>query len=153
MTKSKRLKPIAKVASQRQEQAANVLHESRKVLADAETSWAQLDSYRREYARQQNEAAEGTVSARQLKHLQGFIEQLEHAAHRAKGQMVKVQGACARNLETWVAAHARSRAIEKAISRYTQTEQRAQRQREQVQLDEHPSKNKPRRPRGSDSKP
>lgn len=137
MTRSQRLKPIARVARRREELAARTLQDKRRQLVDMEDRYVQLQRYRAEYTQVDPRSGSHSLSASELKNNRRFIEHLESAISCARGQVQQAQQLCEGTQGDWMSARAHSKAIDSVISRHETSEERSREQREQVQTDEH----------------
>ena len=136
MTRSKRMKPVVKVAGERERNAARVLGECRRRLAEQEEKLRQLQVYREDYARQFQDAAGQGLGAARLQDYRSFLARLNEAI-RQQQQVVEQQRAeCARQQDRWRDTRTHAKALDKVVERYRSEEHRMASRREQHDSDE-----------------
>ena len=136
MRKSKRMKPVAKVAESRERTAARVLSEQRRVLAEAEAKLAELLGYRDEYAKKLEFSGGAAIDARRMYDFRVFLSRLNeaiiHQQHRVEHSRMEYET----RRHQWYATRTKIRAVDKIIERYRGDEARASERRDQVEADD-----------------
>jgi flagellar FliJ protein len=143
MTKSQRLKPVTRVAENREQEAALAMAEAQQTLNECEARLNELVSYRAEYHMHYKAASSAGMEAAQIQDYRHFIAKLDQAISR---QLALVDGA--RNVyeETkrqWFATRSKSLALDKVVTRYRHEEARSVERREQGEADERNQHLKP----------
>ncbi len=136
MTKSKRMKPLAKVVESRERTAARVLGEQRRLLNEAEAKLAELLGYRDEYANKLEFSGKSTIDARQMYDFRVFLSRLNEAIIHQQHRVDHSRREYEAKRHQWYATRTKVRAVDKIITRYLGDESRASERREQVESDE-----------------
>lgn len=136
MTRSERMKPITQVAGSRERDAARVLGESQRRLAEVETKLNELTAYRDEYvARLKREGGNGMAS-RSVLDYQIFLSRLNEAIAYQHGRVSQARREVEQKRALWQASRTQSMALDKVVERYQGDERRAAERREQKELDD-----------------
>lgn len=142
MSPSKRLKPVQKVAANREQKAARSMGQSRANLAQEEAKLAQLKQYHQEYLTRFQEASAQGMSVAQLQEYRAFLGKLDEAIE----QQQKVVAASVANHSThrndWKQKRTRTQALGKVVERYRKEEAKAADRNEQKENDERNSRSK-----------
>lgn len=137
MTKrSRRFQPIQRLAKHGEDQAAQQLGQSKKVLSDQEQRLQELIAYRDEYAQQFHLTGQGGLDGRQLQSYQSFLHQLDIAIEQQKQQILQAQQSCDEHHLDWRQKHTHSEVLESAVRRIKVQEQRSEQRQEQRNNDE-----------------
>jgi flagellar protein FliJ len=143
MTKSQRLKPVTRVAENREQEAALAMAEAQQALNEREARLNELLSYRAEYHMRYKTASSTGMEAAQIQDYRHFIAKLDQAI---SGQLALVEGARGVYEETkrqWFATRSKSLALDKVVTRYRHQEVRSTERREQGEADERNQHLKP----------
>lgn len=136
MTRSDRLKPVARVSASREEKAARELVEAQQGLEAQMNQLEQLTAYRDEYrAAFQNGAAQGITGAR-LQSYRQFLAQLDAALEQQRRTVEAAQRVCQSRQQHWIAARGDSRRVEEVVAQARAAERAAEDRREQARSDE-----------------
>lgn len=137
MTKrSRRFQPIQRLAKHGEDQAAQQLGQSKKVLSDQEQRLQELTLYRDEYAQQFHQSGQGGLDGRQLQSYQSFLNQLDVAIEQQKLQILQAQKNCDEHRLDWRQKHTHSEVLDSAVKRIKVQEQRIEQRQEQRNNDE-----------------
>lgn len=133
--RSKRMKPIAHHAEQKEQDAVRLFVKAQQDLKDVEDQLQQLLGYREEYASQLT-----TQSGRSIEHIrnfQAFIEKVTKAIDQAKIEIENKKQVCERYRLAWMKCRSRSKALNLVVEKYQLEEFRQQERNEQKEQDEH----------------
>ena len=138
MKDSQRLKPVARVAQQRERDAARQLGNS---LRHAEQQQKQLDSliaYRDQYVADFKAAGKQGLSAVQLRDYQVFLRRLDNAITQQRQVLANSRQHCAQSQAEWQHQQGHSKMIDKVVERREQAENHKLNAQEQRELDDRP---------------
>jgi len=136
MTKSQRVKPIVKIAQNREREAALVFADSQRVLLEREQRLLEVGKYRQEYLENYQSKGRSGMSAQQMRTYRNFLLKLD-AAGEQQEQLVRVaQGELEQQKARWVEKHLRTEALDHMRTRYATQEQRDAQRVEQKESDE-----------------
>ena len=137
MSPSKRLKPVQKVAANKERSAARNMGQARVHLAQEEAKLAQLKQYHQEYMMRFQEVSSQGMSASQLQEYRAFLAKLDAAIR----QQQKVVAASVANHDShkdnWKQKRTRTQALGKVVERHRLEERRVADRTEQKENDEH----------------
>ena len=133
---SDRFKPIQKLASNKERNAAAALGESLRQRDAAQQRLAELQSYLAEYLERFAQATRSGISGKQLLEYQVFINKLETAIGQQQELVARSQRQCDSSKAQWQGRFTRVKAVDQVIDRMQADEQRAQDRREQAESDE-----------------
>lgn len=136
MSPTKRLKPVQRLAQNREDKAARTLGESRRLLQQDETKLEQLILYQQEYQERFNAVSRQGISASQLQEYRAFLDKLATAIRQQQDQVDKRRMEASGDMDKWRLKHTRTQALNKALDRFRQTEKKAQDKGEQKDTDE-----------------
>lgn len=136
MTKSKRMEPVARVADQRERQAAVEMAEFRRFLDAQQAKLDELNNYRNDYARHFETAGRGGMDAARMADYRRILARLNDAIAYQEQRLVGLHNDYARVRQRWTDTHTRAAALEKVMERYRKEEQREGDRREQGESDE-----------------
>lgn len=137
MTRSKRMKPVVKVAEGREQAAARVMGEAQRRLSEQEQKLEELISYRAQYTEQFQISGGAGLGAARLQDYRVFLSRLNQAIEQQHQRIEHCQQDCERQRSHWMATRTRSQALDKVVERYQREERRADDRREQRDSDEH----------------
>lgn len=138
MKSSRRLGPVAKLAKQRERNAASHLGDS---LRQADLQQKQLDdliNYRDEYVAGFKAAGKAGLSSVQLRDYQVFLSRLDSAILQQQQKLVASRQNCQQSQAKWQDEHGNSKMIDKAVEKRRQAENRRQDELEQREQDDRP---------------
>ena len=143
MTKSDRVKPIIKVAQNRESAAARAFADSQRVFQEREQRLAEVRRYREEYLENYQLQGRRGMSAQQMRTYRNFLLKLDAAVEQQE-QLVRVaQSELEQQKARWMEKHVRTQALDNMRSRYVTQEQRDAQRVEQKESDERGLRPKP----------
>ncbi len=134
--KSRRLKPVAKIAQEREDDAALALSEYRKVVDQHEAKLIELRHYHEEYIQRLNESGRSGMNIAQINDYRSFIARLAVAVKQQEALLLECEQQLQTMNATWIELRGRHQALGKVIDRYHQQEHQASEKREQSESDE-----------------
>lgn len=138
MKGSRRLRPVVRLAQQRERDAARQLGND---LRQVEQEQKQLDSlieYRDQYAADYQSAGREGLSAIQLRDYQLFLQRLDSAIMQQQQKLMACRRYCEQSQAEWQHKHGRSKMIDKLVENRRQAEDRLRDEQEQRELDDRP---------------
>jgi len=142
--KSRRLKPVAKIAQERENDAALALSEYRKVVDQHDAKLIELRHYHEEYIQRLNEAGRIGMNIAQINDYRSFIACLAIAVKQQEALLLECDQQLQAKNAAWIQLRGRHQALDKVIDRYHQQEGQTREKREQAESDEraqHTGKN------------
>jgi flagellar FliJ protein len=136
MSRSTRLDIVAKLAKQREDQAAQALGQVRAQLKNEETRLEELIQYRQEYLGYLDKQGAEGISMQQWRRTQGFIDQLADLAHRQQQAILSWRQREQQVLDKWRELYQRRKNIGQFIDKISTEEAIAADKKEQKQIDE-----------------
>ena len=136
MTKSERVKPIVKVAQNREREAARVFADSQQLLQEREQRLAEVRRYREEYLENYQARGRAGMSAQQMRTYRNFLHKLDAAVEQQEHLVQDAQNALAQQKARWMEKHVRTQALDNMRTRYVSQEQRDLQRTEQKESDE-----------------
>lgn len=136
MSRSKRLDIVAKLAKQREDQAAQALAQVRGQLESEIARLEELVQYRQEYQTYLDQQAGDGISMQQWRRTQGFIDQLAELAQRQQQTILSWRQREQQVLEKWRELYQRRKNIGKFVEKISIEEAVAADKKEQKQIDE-----------------
>jgi flagellar FliJ protein len=143
MTKSKRMQPVARVADQRERQAAVEMAEFRRFLDAQQAKLDELNNYRNDYARHFEQAGRGGMDAARMADYRRILARLNDAIAYQEQRLAGLHNDYVRVRQRWTDTRTRAAALEKVMERYREDEQRAGDRREQGESDERAQRTGP----------
>jgi len=138
MKRSRRLDPVARVARQREHNAARQLGDS---LHHAELQQKQLDDlidYREQYVAGYQAAGKAGLTAIQLRDYQLFLSRLDTAIVQQQQLLAASRQNCQQSQAEWQNKHVHSKMIDKVVENRQQDENRKRDEQEQREQDDRP---------------
>lgn len=136
MTKSKRLKPLAKLAKNGEDTAARALGECQQRFNEQQSRLDDLKSYRHDYVMQLKNASRSGLESGAMQRYQQFLAKIDEAI-ALQGQLVeRTRQEYEEKNKQWSAARTKHKALDKAVTRHRTSELRQRERREQRQNDE-----------------
>jgi len=137
MAPSDRLKPVRRVAQNREQAAAKLLGDARRIVQEQESKLEQLLFFQQEYQQRFETACRTGISAGQLQDFQAFLAKLRKAIDQQRCAVEESRRDSSERKQAWQQKHTRTQAISKAIERFRKDELRAREKKEQKDSDEH----------------
>lgn len=136
MTKSNRVKPIVKIAQNREHAAARVFADSQRVLQEREQRLAEVCRYRVEYLENYQARGRSGMSAQQMRTYRNFLHKLDMAVEQQEQLVHVAQCELEQQKARWMEKHVRTQALDNMRTRYITQEQRDVQRVEQKESDE-----------------
>ncbi len=136
MLKSKRLKPVIKIAQNREDDAALVLNEYRKVMDQQEAKLIELRQYHTEYTQRLNDNGRNGLNIAQINDYRHFIARLVVAVKQQEVQLASCEVQLKEKHDAWMQTRVHHQALDKVVDRYQQQEHQESEKREQSESDE-----------------
>ena len=143
MTKSKRMQPVAKVAEQRERQAAVEMAEFRRFLDAQQTRLDELNNYRNDYARTFEQAGSGGMDAARMADYRRILARLNDAIVYQEQRLASLHNDYEQVRRRWTDTRTRAAALDKVMERYREEERREGDRREQGESDERAQRTGP----------
>ncbi|MGD8525633.1 MAG: flagellar export protein FliJ [Thioalkalispiraceae bacterium] len=137
MKKSQRMLPIKNLAESHEDQAANLLGQSRQTLSQEQSRLEELKQYRQQYLQGFNNAGKNGMSGTQLQHYQRFIQQLDVAIAAQEQRIAQLSQQCEQARHHWQQKHHRTQALDKTVQRYQSHERYQQERKEQREIEDN----------------
>lgn len=142
MNKSKRFKPIVKLAQSREKEAAKVLGQSQQVLSAQEIRLSELKMYRAEYVESLHSAGGQGMSIEQMRNYRSFLDNLEKAIEQQEHVVNQAVSLVDKDKSDWVNSLSRRKVLDKVVDKYKGEEQRHMDKAEQRETDDRTGKPK-----------
>jgi len=136
MPPSKRLRPVQRIATHRERDAARAFGASQQTLTMEEAKLEELRRYHREYQARFEQEARNGMDAGQLQSYRAFLVKLEVAIEQQKEVVAASQAQRQRQRQRWQKRYTRSQALDKVAARYQEEEKKQEEQREQKASDD-----------------
>ncbi len=136
MSSSKRLRPVQRIASHSERQAARAFGASQRVLSGEEAKLEELRSYHREYLQRFESEARNGMSATQLQSYRAFLVKLEAAIHQQEEVVAVSNERHRQQRREWQQRYSRSQALDKVVAHSQEKERLEQERREQSESDD-----------------
>lgn len=136
MTRSDRVKPVIKVAKNRERDAARVLSDAQRVVQAQQDRLRDLVKYREDYRAGFTQRGGAGVTAAQLRTLRGFLEKLDLAVEQQERIVREAQAELENKRRQWLEKHLRTQALDHVRDKYLSDEQRQANRIEQKDADE-----------------
>ena len=136
MKRSKRLKPVVRVAESREQQAARALGAAQARLAQAQQQLAELQRYRDDYRQGFQQAGATGMGAAQLADYQQFLHKLGQAIEQQAQQVVQATQEAEAKRAQWFTSRGKVRMLDTVVARYQAIEQQQASRQEQREQDE-----------------
>ncbi len=136
MAPSDRLKPVQRVAQNKEREAAKSFGDSRRKLQEEEQKLEQLRLFEQEYQNRFEAASRGGMSAGQLQEYQGFIAKLHLTIKEQENVVEQCRKFSGDMKQHWQEKHTRTEAIGKVMGRFEKEEHQERERMEQKLSDE-----------------
>ncbi len=140
MARSKRFKPIVKLAQNSERDAAKALGEALKRLNDNVHQLHQLHLYQEEYHQRLHSDGSQGMSAQQMNEYRGFLAKITAAIESQEKAIETAKLELEEKKQFWFAKRGRSKALDKVLDRYVEEESRQQERRLQKEIDDRASR-------------
>ena len=134
--RSKRMKPIHRLAENNEQEAARELGGALRQLEQQRSQLTQLHAYRQEYMQQFSRQGCAGMNGAQLRDYQSFLENIDRAIHDQQQRILHAEKACSLKKQEWQTRHQRSQVLENAISRFEKDELKQADKRVQRELED-----------------
>jgi len=145
MTRSERMKPVARVAESRQQQAARRLGERQRALDEQRRRLAELETYRDEYAAR-FERGETGMQGLQVREYRLFLDRLATAVEQQRRNVESAQAALEQSRGEWTRTRVHQDAVDKVMGRFRAEEDHEQARLEQAENDDFGQRSRQRDP-------
>ncbi|VAX02241.1 hypothetical protein MNBD_GAMMA20-1653 [hydrothermal vent metagenome] len=136
MKKSRRLKPVVRVAEGREQQAARALGVAQARLGQVQQQQEELQRYRDDYRQRFQQAGAVGMGAVQLEDYQQFLHKLEQAIEQQGQQVALATQEVEAKRVLWFASRGKVRMLDTVVARYQAIEEQQVARREQREQDE-----------------
>lgn len=143
MTRSKRMTPVAKIADNKERNAAKVFGKSQQDLKDHEDRLQELIKYRDEYNAKFIETGSNGLEAQKVHAYRIFLNRLNDAIDHQRNIVQQATGELLKEKENWMHTRSRAKALEKVVERYQDQEEKELQRQEQKESDERASRSTP----------
>lgn len=143
MTRSKRITPVARIADNKERNAAKVFGKSQQNLKDHEDRLQELIRYRDEYNAKFLETGSNGLEAQKVHAYRLFLSRLNEAIDHQRGIVQQVAEELLKDKEKWMHTRSRAKALEKVVERYQNQENKELQRQEQKESDERASRSSP----------
>lgn len=140
MKRSKRLLPVKQLKKQEEQKEAKKLADAQNELRQAEQQLDELHQYRQDYYQSLHQPS-GSLTASNLAKYQVFLTRLNRAIENQSQMLNLKKKAVDAQTKVWAAAHARHKAMEELIERFSNEEQIEKDKQEQKLMDEFALRN------------
>ncbi|VAW77412.1 hypothetical protein MNBD_GAMMA15-2058 [hydrothermal vent metagenome] len=137
MSRSKRMKPVQRVAQNREQTAVQKLGQSQQYLDAQRAKLEELCSYRDQYSESFKTTSGQGLDANRLQDFRVFLSRLNEAIRQQETIIVQCTSQHEQTRQQWVETRSHHQAIDKVIERYRSEEQKMENRREQKEQDEH----------------
>ena len=137
MNSCKRMQPVAEMAQQQAEAAAQSVAECNRAYESLRRQLDELHSYRDDYANGLRHKGCQGFNAIQIKDYRLFLERLNRAIEQQQVILSSAGIRLTTSKQVLIEKQQRAKAIDSVVSRYQQAERREQSRRDQREGDEH----------------
>ncbi len=136
MLRSKKLKPVIKLAGHREKQAARILSQSRQSHAELKNGLIDLERHRKSYARQLEARARKGMNAIAFRQAQKFLTQIDTAIEQQKQNLYCSQQVVKTKTAGWKTDKMKQRMMQNVNARIEKEELNVREKRAQRDLDD-----------------
>lgn len=136
MLRSKKLKPVVKLAGHREQKSAKKLGQSKASLQQLQNKLQTLINHRDNYATNLQQKASTGMKAAEYARSQSFLAQIEDAIHQQKQLINASRMVVDDNKANWRTAKVKQQAIEKVESRLKKDEDQIREKQGQKEQDD-----------------
>ena len=136
MSRSKRMKPVQRVAESREQAAVQKLGQSQQYLDAQRARLEELCTYRDQYSASFQASGGQGLNASRLQDYRVFLSRLNEAIRQQEAIIDQCTSQHEQTRQQWVETRSHHQAIDKVIERYRSEEQKNRDRREQQEQDE-----------------
>lgn len=136
MTKSKRFKPIAKLADSKEQHAAQILGKSQQILNTHQQRLTELKTYRAEYVDGYMLAGGQGMSIDHMRNYRFFLENLDKAIAQQEAVVAESSQLMNQDKSQWFDSLSRKKVLDKVIDKYKHQERKEGAKKEQREIDD-----------------
>lgn len=136
MVRSKRIKPIVKMAHNTERDAARALGEALGYLDENVKQLNLLFSYREEYNQKLQASGSEGMTGQALNEYRQFMAKIADAIENQQKAIDQARQDLEQKKQFWFAKRGRSKALDKVLDRYLEDERRQLERRQQKELDD-----------------
>lgn len=140
MKKSKRFKPVVRVAEAREKQAASDLGEAQAHLQAQVARLEELRNYQLDYQQRLTATASQGIQAARLQDFHRFLENLKQAIRQQETLVQIATRMVEQKKQLWFDKRGKLKSYDNVMDRYLHEENLEQDKREQKETDEHASR-------------
>lgn len=140
MKKSKRFKPVVRVAEAREKQAASALGEAQAHLQSQLARLEELQNYQIDYLQRLQATARQGITASRMQDFQRFLENLKVAIKQQETLVQIANRSLELKKQHWFENRGKLKSYDNVMERYITEENTQQNKREQIETDEHASR-------------
>lgn len=137
MKKSKRFKPVVRVAEAREKQAASALGEAQAHLQSQIARLEELQNYQNDYLQRFKSTASQGIPAARMLDFQRFLDNLKLAIKQQETIVRIATSQVEQKKQLWFAKRGKLKSYDNVMERYISEENLQQSKREQKETDEH----------------
>ena len=139
MKASRSLRPVAKLARQKEKAAARHLGETMTQAAQHKKQLEDLIAYRQQYAESFQSVAAAGVSIAKARDYQLFLNRLDDAINLQQQQVMQSERNCEDSKSQWQGAYGNSKMIDQVIETRRTDENKKKQSSEQREVDDRPA--------------
>jgi flagellar FliJ protein len=136
MKRSKRFKPVVKVAENHEQEAARVLGSAQTALTQAQQRLGELKQYREEYISRFHTTGAVGMSAAQMVDYRAFLAKLDQAIVEQERVVEQAAAHVEQQRQEWFARRGKVKMLDTVVARYQADERRDADRKEQGDQDE-----------------
>ena len=136
MKKSQRLKPVIKVARDREQKAAQAVGESRRLLAKNEAKLAELIAYHQEYSKRYEDSGRDGMEINRLNEFRQFLARLNDAIDNQRALIKLKQSEVDDKNDMWRQTRVKHKSIDNIATRHRTIENHQEDRRQQDESDD-----------------
>ncbi len=136
MSRSKRMKPVKRVAETREQAAAKKLGQSQQYLDAQHAKLEELRTYRDQYSESFKASSGQGLGANRLQDYRVFLTRLNEAIRQQEAIITQCVSQHEQTRQHWVQTRSHHQAIDKVVERYRSEEQKTRDRHEQKEQDE-----------------
>ncbi len=142
MTRSRRIRPVVKLARNSEHDAAVNLGLAQRRLSEAKLRLEELLRYREEYSQRFSHSGGQGLRGVDFAEYRMFLNRLNLAIEQQRHQIETIRIETEQQRQAWLGKHVRAEALGKVEERYRREEAHVEDKREQKEMDEYASRSK-----------
>ncbi len=135
--RSRRMKPVADHAEQKEQDAVRVFVVAKDKLAAAEQQLEQLLGYQKEYEDNLQSSQATGIGIQRIRDFYSFLHKLNLTIEQAYLEIETCKIRCEKKKLLWLACRSRSQALNMVVEKYQLEEFKQEERAEQKEMDEH----------------